>query len=527
MNVLFRIDKKHSVLKKFALSKKKELEMRPIMGRVCVDAKRGYMVATDGRQLAAIKTDMRLNKGDMEKIGLATISTLLCGDTGFIELDLDERGVQKIKPTNGTEGTENTYAAQRYPNWHTVFPSLSNDLHLIITKEGLKKLGVFMKELRKFPRNTNECHRMIFHYQSYDRHIHVTYDDVEDIRNHREVDIEVITYLTETFAFGISVEYVMNMGSLWNGSFWFADINRAVTFDTDDQDTFLIMPIQYNEQPSYKKGQDVKYNISWEKRYTYLEDNQEAINPNNQSINQFTFMDFYTLDRLASGDFEVRGEDNKLARRNIQAMAAHMQRDAKLFRKVQEKLNAKFGTGEQARKLFPLPMDKLYTAIKNALEQSGADLTAILTPHDEQQDSTKPVTQPVPQPVHQPEPVQNTDPVPHNEPEPQPEPDPDPQPNDITITRSSEVVGSKFYPLLIVTTEGETFRVAGNGMYNAIASGDGTITRENQLLFDSIDAFITDALINQNPMDEEAIFNEMAEFFQMVDEASQLVNHAL
>ena len=500
LNVLFRIDKKHSVLKKFAMSKKKELEIRPIMGRVCVDAKRGYMVASDGRQLAAIKTDMRLNSGDTEKIGMATISTLLCGNTGFIELDIDEQGVQTIKPTNGTEGTENVYTAQRYPNWQTVFPSLSNDLHLIITKEGMKKLGAFMKELRKIPRNTNECHRMIFQYQSYDRHIHVTYDDVENINNHREVDIEVMSYLTETFAFGLSVEYVMNMGSQWNGSFWFVDINRAVIFDTDNQDTFIFMPIQYIDQPAFKPGQDVKYNITWDNRYTYL-DTQETINPNNQSTNQFTFMEFYTLDRLASGDFEVRGEDNKQARADIQAMAAHMQRDAQLFRKVQQYLNNKFGTGEQARKIYPLPMDKLYAAIKEALKQCGADVNAILIPQEKQEEE-KPVTKPVPKPV----------------------PEPQPQPNDISITRTSEIVGNKFYPLLIVTTEGETFRVAGNGMYNAIASGDGTITEENQLLFDSIDAFITDGLIAQGPLDEEAIFNEMAEFFQMVEEASQFVN---
>lgn len=512
------IEKQHSIMAKMVADD----ALRPVMESIYLDMEHGLMAASDGHILAAMHVQFTA-KEEEQKRNYMFLPAAAVKNKDTYTVTAYEDGTHHLDGTT-QQLAHTTEPGWRYPDYMRVISEfkLSTKRHFAVTKEGVKQLTKFLKSLKRLQTNGSRyegaAHKVEFYFEAGESVMHVRYQydeyNVERACNktmQQSCDIPLEQSYDRPLLITLGAEYMLMFMSVWNGHFWYLDPSYRVIFDTDTRDTILLMPCYMEDSDIHIKIYNWKDEptTTWDNRYTYL-GTQETINPNNQSTNQFTFMEFYTLDRLASGYFEVRGEDNKLACRNIQAMAAHMQRDAKLFRKVQETLNAKFGTGEQARKLFPLPMHKLYTAIKEALEQCGADVNAILAPQEKQEEA-KPVAKPEPKPVP--------------EPQPQTEPDPDPQPeqkpNDITITRTSEVVGGKFYPLLIVATEGETFRVAGNSMYNAIASGDGTITEENQLLFDSIDAFITDGLITQDLLDEEAIFNEMAEFFQMVEEASQ------
>ena len=76
---------------------------------------------------------------------------------------------------------------------------------------------------------------------------------------------------------------------------------------------------------------------------------------------------------------------------------------------------------------------------------------------------------------------------------------------------------------MLVVTQGDVqIRVAGNALYQAIADKDGTIAPHYMDLFNSIDAFITDELLLDDPLDEQAICQEIEEFFNMLEEVERM-----
>lgn len=112
------------------------------------------------------------------------------------------------------------------------------------------------------------------------------------------------------------------------------------------------------------------------------------------------------------------------------------------------------------------------------------------------------------------------------QPEPEPEPEPTPQPvaapaeePKADITRTSTMVGRRFFPLLILTEDDTQVIVAGNSLYEAICDEHGDIRPMFQELFDSTDAFVDDSLLMNGELDEEAIRMAVSEFMGMVEQA--------
>ena len=492
------IEKQHKPLEKMVDND----NFREIMRMPYLDVKHKLIVSSDGHVLGAFRADIHVNKGDAEG---ASLPLKMVSKPGTYHVTAYADGSCQAV-CGGVTYSGKLENVQRYPNYIGVLDDamLIKERHYRLTKEGVSQLAKFIKSLSRIPGNgdyfgSKRSHRLRYYARRDEQVVHVQFKD-EDYQNELTCELPLAEPCQSDLHIMLMAELTMRFISSWNGSFWYQGPTRSVMFDTDTGDTIIQMPLM-DEHPMFVTKDNAIGTEKWSERYeTKVKRKSEPTRTKREKPEQtFNFMTFYTIDQLASGTYEVRGEKRELLDRDIRLMGRYLMEHPDLFRKSQEYFNKTFGQGEVARKLFPLPMDKLYTAIKEALEHCGADVNAIL-----QKKEAKPVPKPVP--------------------EPQPDPEPEPQPNDITITRTSEVVGSKFYPLLIVNTEGETFRVAGNSMYNAIASADGTITEENQRLFDSIDAFITDSLITKDNLNEEAIFNEMAEFFQMVDEATQLVN---
>lgn len=308
INVTVNIEKKHKVLAKFIEKVKSELELRPSLGRVCVDAERGYLVASDGRVIAAMKADIKLNKKDDDLKNVVTMDKSLCEKPGYVEVESDDTLKVYSKRANKVDMHEDLKdSSRKFPNWQTVFPSLSEDYHLRITAEGRKRFADFMKEVKEIDRNTEggcKFHRLKFFYQSYDREILVTFDNVDVENGHREVRLPLEEYRTESFHFSMAMELIMKMSTQWNGSFWFVRPDRCIVFDSDSQDTFAIMPLADENAPVFKPNPHVKFDIPWDKRYGESEAVKPATKPASQpeaNVKQ---------EAKAQPDAEVKSEDD-------------------------------------------------------------------------------------------------------------------------------------------------------------------------------------------------------------------------
>lgn len=533
------IDNQHKVLEKMVESD----NMREIMMLPYLDVKRSMIVASDGKVLGAFQVGLTVYSGNAEGVSLpvkmaakpGVYHVTAYGDGSCLAVG---KGVSYSCKLDGN---------QRYPSYIGVINAvtLSQERHYCVTTDGVKTLEKFFKSLKSVPGNgayykgNHKCHNVRLYARNGEQTIHVQFKE-EDYQNELSCDIPLAVPCRGDLHITLSAEHTMRLLPAWNGSFWYQDMTRSVMFDTDTEDTMLQAPC-LDTHPLFdvsceRKGETM---VEWEERYNQHAEapkrrseetpKQDAEAPKRgaeapkqkQSKSTFNFMTFYTIDQLASGTYEVCGEKRELLDRDIRLMGRYLMEHPDLFRKSQEYMNKKFGQGEEARKRFPLGAEELWCALCNSLSASCVELGNIRMLYDESSDDSAET------PKQNAEAQRRSAETPKQDAE-TPKQDAVPEPMEeeenqgIVIERTREVIGRRFYPMLVVTQGDVQIRVAGNALYQAIADKDGTIAPHYMELFNSIDAFITDELLLDDPLDEQSICQEIEEFFNMLEEVERM-----
>lgn len=533
------IDKQHKVLEKMVESDgSREIMMFPYL-----DVKRSMIVASDGKVLGAFQVGITVYSGNAEGVSLpvkmvakpGVYHVTAYGDGSCLAVG---KGVSYSCKLDGN---------QRYPSYIGVINAvtLSQERHYCVTAEGVKTLEKFFKSLKSVPGNgayykgNHKCHNVRLYARNGEQTIHVQFKD-EDSQNELTCDIPMSGPCRGDLHITLSAEHTMRLLPAWNGSFWYQDMTRIVMFDTDTEDTMLLAPC-LDDHPQFavsseRKGETM---VKWEERYNQRAEapkrrstempKQNAEAPKRgaeapkqkQSKQTFNFMSFYTIDQLASGTYEVCGEKRELLDRDIRLMGRYLMEHPDLFRKSQEYFNKTFGQGEVARKRFPLQDEELWGALNSSLLMNKVELEEIRKLYAEapKQDAEAPKRRSTESPKQNAEAQRRSAETPKQDAVPEPMEE---ENQGIVIERTREVIGRRFYPMLVVTQGDVQIRVAGNALYQAIADKDGTIAPHYMELFNSIDAFITDELLLEDPLDEQAICQEIEEFFNMLEEVERM-----
>lgn len=508
------IEKQHKPLEKMVDND----NFREIMRMPYLDVKRQLIVSSDGHVLGAFCADIHVNKGEAEGVSLPLKMVSKPG-TYHVTAYADGSCQAVCGVVTYSSKLENV---QRYPGYIGVLDDtkLIKERHYRLTKEGVSQLAKFIKSLSRIPGNGDyfggkRSHRLRYYARRDEQVVHVQFKD-EDYQNELTCELPLAEPCQSDLHIMLMAELTMRFISSWNGSFWYQGPTRSVMFDTDTGDTIIQMPLM-DEHPLFVTKDNASGTEKWSERYeTKAKRKSEPTRTKREKQEPiFNFMTFYTIDQLASGTYEVRGEKREQLDRDIRLMGRYLMEHPDLFRKCQEYFNKKFGQGEEARKRFPLQDEELWNALYSSLLMNNVELEEIRKLYDEpsgasaeapKQDAEAPKQEAEAQKQEE---VQSA----AEEDEPQPE---------LCIERTREVIGRKFYPLLIVSQGDTQICVAGNALYRAIAGKDGTIAPQYMELFNSVDAFVTDQLLLDDPLDEQAICQEVEEFFNMVEEVERM-----
>lgn len=509
------IEKQHKVLEKMV----DDDGLREIMMFTYLDVKRSLIVASDGKVLGAFHTSITVNSGNTEGVPLpmkmvtkpGTYHVTAYGDGSC--LAVGEGVTYSCKIDYG----------QRYPNYISVLDSnnLSLERHYCVTADGVNTIGRFFKSLQRVPGNGfryrgKKAHNVRLYARNGEQVIHVQYKD-DYFQNELACDIPLVKPCRSDLYIMLQAENMIQTMPAWNGSFWYQDMARSITMDSDTEDAMLMMPCEDND-PLFvtSSNRDGETMVKWDERYSGNAKSSKHRNveapkrdaeapKQKQSKSTFNFMKFYTIGQLASGTYEVRGEKQELLDRDIRLMGRYLQDHPVMLRKSQEYFKSKFGQGEECRKYFPLGCEELCDTLQSALLTCNMELDEIRELYDEPSD------------VNAESPKQEVTLETHDD---------DAQP-ELAIDRKVEVIGCKFYPLLILKQGDTEVRVAGNALCQAISGKDGTIDPRYMDLFNSIDAFITDKLLLGDPLDEQAICQEVEEFFDMLEEVERMNQYTI
>lgn len=509
------IEKQHKVLEKMV----DDDGLRQILMFTYLDVERSAIVASNCKVLGAFHASIKVNSGNAEGV---PIPMKMVTKPGAYHVTAYGDG-SCLAVCEGVTYSCKLDSGQRYPNYIDVLDShkLSMERHYCVTEDGVNIIGRFFKSLKSVPGNGERYkgkkgHQVRFYARSGDQLVHLqyTHDDCE-------ADITCDVPLTEPCRSDLHILLNAEQMTLtlpeWNGSFWYQDMTRSIMLDTNTEDTMIQMPCS-DDYPLFdvsceREGETM---VKWDERYS---GNAKASKRRNveapkrdseapkkkQSKSTFNFMKFYTIGQLASGTYEVRGEKQELLDRDIRLMGRYLQDHTVMLRKSQEYFKSKFGQGEECCKYFPLGCEELCDALQSALLTCNMELDEIRELYDEPSDANAEA----PKMVAMPE---------THEDDAQPE---------LVVEKKVEVIGCKFYPLLILKQGDTEVRVAGNALCQAISGKDGTIDPRYMDLFNSIDAFITDKLLIGTPLDEQAICQEVEEFFDMLEEVERMNQYTI
>lgn len=272
LNAVARVEKRHQTLKNMVVDD----DLRPTMKYLYLDAEKRYLVASDGHILGAMRIDMTMNIGKEDGNGfLIGVDAIEKPDN--IDVSSNKDGSCTYYG-NIVEGVVNE--TRGYPNWRIVIPSCSDQLHMQLTADSRKNLMGYLRSIVKMQGNcvtiNKNKHRLSVYYRSYERVLHVVYRN-EDCNIHNECSVELCGHMEASFQFGICAEYLLMLEKVWNGSMWFRDPTTAIVFDSDLEDTFMIMPMLMPGDEHYVETNldGIKYNLRWEERYNNKNNKKE------------------------------------------------------------------------------------------------------------------------------------------------------------------------------------------------------------------------------------------------------------
>lgn len=204
--VTFEVSKGMSELCKFIAND----ELRPVMNYIILDAANNCLVASDGKKLLSFPTKVLEHSGDLSNFYICPKKfALMCKKMKKGEI----YNVTATKESvNGNECNKlefdgivsNIGYIDRYPNWKSVFPKVSNELALHFDKNAWNEIKKFCKVAKKDGANTISISGL-----SGESKITLSYDDCKrelSIENKLQHTIETVSFMIKSIVAFDSVD---------------------------------------------------------------------------------------------------------------------------------------------------------------------------------------------------------------------------------------------------------------------------------------------------------------------------------
>lgn len=508
-------------------------ELHLTLQRVALDFGRGYVVASDGHLISAVKADYQ---NLFVKDGAQQFPVLVTGKTfkqcqGNLSVSVEEQfGVPKKYRFLAADGAyyEEEFVG-KYPNWFGVVPKeLFRSGRVSLSKEGVKQLRNFAKMAVKNgigKRMWMQCNGQVLEL------------------NYQELSTEqtfsksiVLDEQSSVFTIGLRADYVSCLDG-WNGTMWITNYAKSIIFDKDKQtDFYLLMPMMLPTGVGVQDGINGT-KVSFDERHTEYRNLTDCKQSCKQTSKQeseiitqkLLFMaaeryegtqPFYTLEEIERGEFRIKGNHDS-------DLVLFLRTAAHYIRQSQE-LQAEFCgycreqmSGKDWRSIVPLEEMALAEMFEGFLTSKGINDI----PDVEFEDTIEEVAEEVENQF-----VDNHEMV--EVPAVVEEVEAEEIEAEEVIEEAVEVIEEaaikpmaierEIVPTLELETSEGTLIVAGESYFHKLYDEDEGCFRSEaaEAKFNEIDAFIADELITADELDYAAIAQAVGEFMEEVEQAS-------
>lgn len=236
--VTFELSKGMSELCKFVADD----ELRPVMNYIILDAANNCLVASDGKKLLSFPTKVLEHSGDLSNFYINPKKfALMCkkmkkGEVYNVTATKESVNGNECNKLEFDGITSNIGYIDRYPNWKSVFPKVSNELALHFDKNAWNEIKKFCKVAKKDGANTISLHGL-----SGESKITLSYDDCK-----RELAIEnKLQHTIDDVAFMIkSIIAFDSVDTLYLGK----SSSHAAVATNSLGNIYLLMPAVYEDR---------------------------------------------------------------------------------------------------------------------------------------------------------------------------------------------------------------------------------------------------------------------------------------
>lgn len=204
--VTFEVSKGMSELCKFVTDD----ELRHVMNYIILDAANNCLVASDGKKLLSFPTKVLEHSGDLSNFYICPKKfALMCkkmkkGEIYSVTATKESVNGKECNKLEFDGIVSNIGHIDRYPNWKSVFPKVSNELALHLGKNAWKEIKNFCRVAKKDGANTISISGL-----SGESKITLSYDDCKRelaIENKLQHTIEIVSFMIKSIVAFDSVD---------------------------------------------------------------------------------------------------------------------------------------------------------------------------------------------------------------------------------------------------------------------------------------------------------------------------------
>lgn len=479
-------------------------ELRPIMNTVHIDVDNQCAVASDGHILSVYPMPV-IGVFDSKESDhkVVVVPKEMIKDPGTYHVYQCRKGTTEpaeyMTTATKVNHLETVYKFvqsyhNRYPNYQCVIPPVHKEGYMKLkNKQDVKALFAFLKSIKGGQR-TGICKIKVYG-KSYDNRIYFSYENI-DYGKKSEVSFETDTMIQHSFYCGINALLFLKVRD-WTGGFWYTSPSHAMIFDDKHAHLYLIMPLMLGDYETkglacetFDGREHREALIPAMERHTEKIKNLTTTQPPVQEP-EFISMEankyaYYYLPDMAEGKYEVRGASDPETKLAITSMAHYILKDGNLQPECVSYVREQYGCDKKKlSELYPLSENDLATLFMDFLESKGIE--------------------DVPE-----YPAMNLTITP--------------------VTESSHVISADVKPTALdrdiepfieLETDEGFLIVAAESYFDKLYDSRTECFRSEaaRAKFDEIDAFISDKLVYERPLNIEAIAEEVEAFMQAAENA--------
>lgn len=234
----FEVSKGMSELCKFVADD----ELRPVMNYIILDAANNCLIASDGHKLLSFPAKVLEYSGDLSNFYICPKKfALMCkkmkkGEIYNVTATKESVNGKECNKLEFESITSNIGYIDRYPNWKSVFPKVSNELALHFDKNAWNEIKKFCKVAKKDGANTISLHGL-----SGESKITLSYDDCKRdlaIENKLQHTIDDVSFMIKSIVAFDSVDTLyLGMSS-----------SHAAVATNSLGNIYLLMPAVYEDR---------------------------------------------------------------------------------------------------------------------------------------------------------------------------------------------------------------------------------------------------------------------------------------